>query len=194
MVVETVNLARFLSLTNCGHFMSVLLYRPALFLFFMSFFNPAYHKAAKAFHPLHVSTTELNYNAQDGKLEVSCTMFVDDFELALQKQFNAKADLQKPAVHAAMDILVKNYLHDHLLIRNGNAVTPLNYLGFEINKEAVNVYLESEKMPAPKKVGVEVSLMHNLFADQINIVHISVGGVRKSGKIEYPDKKIEQVF
>ena len=174
--------------------MSVLIFRTPLLLLFLSLFNPAYQKTTGVFHPLHVSTTELNYNAQDGKFEVSCTMFVDDFELALQKQFNAKTDLQKPAMHTAMDALVKNYLHDHLQIVNGNVATPLNYLGFEINKEAVNVYLESEKSPVPKKVSVEVSLLHNIFTDQINIVHISVGGVRKSGKIEYPDKKIEQVF
>jgi len=64
----------------------------------------------KSFHPLHVSTTDLSYNAQDGKLEATCTIFVDDFELALQKEFNTKMDLQKPALHEAMDAFVKKIL------------------------------------------------------------------------------------
>ncbi|WP_175270539.1 DUF6702 family protein [Mucilaginibacter humi] len=33
-------------------------------------------------HPLHVSTTDINYNAKEGKLEVTCTIFTDDFEAA----------------------------------------------------------------------------------------------------------------
>lgn len=175
--------------------MTILLYRCTLWIGLLANLLPANFSDPKlAFHPIHVSTTELNYNSQDNKLEVTCTAFVDDFELALEKQYHSKADLQKPALHTAMDALVKNYLHDHLQIKNGNSTTPLNYLGFEINKEAVNIYLESDKTPTPKKVGVEVSLLHNIFTDQINIVHISVRGVRKSGKLEYPEKNIEQSF
>jgi len=145
-------------------------------------------------HPLHVSTTDISYNVKDGQLEVICTLFTDDFELALQKQYNAKTDLQKPAMHDAMDALVKRYINEHLAVRSGLLASPLNYLGFEIDHEAVNIYLESEKMPAPKKINVEVSLLHNIFDDQINIVHMTVNGIRKSGKLNYPDKKIEQSF
>ncbi|MGZ3756638.1 MAG: DUF6702 family protein [Mucilaginibacter sp.] len=175
--------------------MTILLYRGAIWIGLFANLLPvnlSNHKPV--FHPIHVSTTEVNYNGQDNKLEVTCTLFVDDFELGLEKQYHSKADLQKPALHTAMDVLVKNYLHDHLQIKNGNSTTSLNYLGFEINKEAVNIYLESDKTQTPKKIGIEVSLLHNIFTDQINIVHISVGGIRKSGKLEYPDKNIEQTF
>ena len=63
-----------------------------------------------------------------------------------------------------------------------------------INRESTDVYLESDKIATPKKVEANVSLLHNLFDDQINIVHIIVGGVRKSEKLDYPDKKVEQTF
>lgn len=148
----------------------------------------------KSFHPLHVSTTDLSYNAQDGKLEATCTIFVDDFELALQKEFNTKMDLQKPALHEAMDAFVKKYFASHLQVKAGDKSVQLTYLGFEINKEATNIYLESEKIPAPKKVEVDVSLLHNIFNDQLNIVHITVAGVRKSGRVDFPERKIIQSF
>jgi hypothetical protein len=102
--------------------------------------------------------------------------------------------LQKAAMHGAMDILVKNYLAAHLQVKANNMIAPLNYLGFEVDKEAVNIYLESEKTHLPKKINVEVSLLHNIFDDQINIVHITVNNVRKSGKVIYPERKIEQTF
>lgn len=150
--------------------------------------------AVKAFHPIHVSTTNINYNSQDSRLEITCTIFTDDFEAALVKQFHAKTDLNRADMHAAMDVLVKKYISDHLQIKTGAAPLSLNYIGFEINKEAADVYFESEKTPPVKKIAVDVSMLHNLFDDQINIVHIIVNGVRKSEKLEYPEKRVEQVF
>jgi hypothetical protein len=149
---------------------------------------------AKAVHPIHVSTTNIEYNKQDNKLEVICTIFTDDFEAALEKQYHTKTDLSKADMHTAMDALVKSYLTANLNIKAGDLPQKLNYLGFEINKEATDVYLESDKIPAVKKVDVDVSLLYNLFDDQINIVHIIVGGVRKSEKVNYPDKRVVQVF
>jgi len=149
---------------------------------------------ALKFHPIHVSTSNIEYNSQDNKLEVICTMFTDDFEAALTKQYHAKTDLSKTEMHAAMDALIKQYIAANLHIKAGDAPVNLNYLGFEINKEATDVYLESDKIPAVKKVDVEVSLLYNLFDDEINIVHIIVNKVRKSEKVNYPDKKVEQVF
>jgi hypothetical protein len=146
------------------------------------------------FHPIHVSTTNIEYNKTDNKLEVICTIFTDDFEAALAKQYHAKTDLNKADMHAAMDALIKNYIATNLHIKTGDVPAKLNYLGFEINREATDVYLESDKIPAVKKVDAEVSLLHNLFDDQINIVHITVNGVRKSEKLDFPDKKVEQVF
>jgi hypothetical protein len=174
--------------------MWAIIYKPLLYCYiFLGAFTPANRKA-KAFHPIHVSTTNVEYNKQDGKLEVICTIFTDDFEAALAKQYHAKTDLSKADMHTAMDALIKTYLEQNLHIKAGDNASKLNYLGYEINREATDIYLESEKEPSPKKVGVEVSLLHNLFDDQINIVHITVNGVRKSEKLDYPDKKIEQVF
>ena len=145
-------------------------------------------------HPIHVATSNIEYNKTDGKLEVICTMFTDDLEAALAKQYKAKTDLNKPEMHAAMDALLKSYIAANLDIKADNVLVNLNYLGFEINREATDVYLESDKIPLMKKVDVSASLIYNLFDDQINIVHIIVNGVRKSEKLDYPDKRVVQVF
>ena len=145
-------------------------------------------------HPIHVSTSNIEYNKQDGKLEVICTLFTDDFEDALAKQYHAKTDLTKQEMHKAMDELVKKYIAANLDIQADDRSVKLNYLGYEINREATDVYFESDALPQIKKVDVAVSLLYSLFDDQMNIVHIIVGGVRKSEKVNFPDKKIEQVF
>ena len=154
-----------------------------------------YNNTVKGFfHPLHVSTTDISFNAQDNQLEVICTIFTDDFEAALEKQFHSKADLTKPEMHAAMDVFVKNYINGNLHLKTGAQNLALSYIGFEINREAVNVYLESGKVAVPKKIDAEVSLLQNIYTDQLNIVHMTVNGNRKSTKLDYPSKNISQIF
>jgi hypothetical protein len=58
----------------------------------------------------------------------------------------------------------------------------------------VNVFLESEVVNNPKKVEAAVSLLYNLYDDQINIVHIIINGNRKSEKLGYPNRYLFQQF
>jgi hypothetical protein len=174
--------------------MWALIYKPLLYCYIIwGALYPVKHKI-NAMHPIHVSTTNIEYNKQDNKLEVICTIFTDDFEAALAKQYHAKTDLSKQAMHTEMDGLVKKYIISRLQIRTGTAPLALNYLGFEISKGATDVYLESDKTPAFKKIDVNDNILYNLFEDQINIVHITVNGVRKSEKLDYPATKVSQVF
>ncbi|WP_460679925.1 DUF6702 family protein [Mucilaginibacter koreensis] len=147
-----------------------------------------------AFHPLHVSTSDISYNNADHQLEVICTIYTDDFETALGRQYKTHTDLTKPEMHKAMDALIKNYIGSHVILKAGTAAVPLNYLGYEIEREAVNVYLESNAISSPKKLIADISLLHNLYDDQINIVHMTVNKVRKSEKLDYPNTRVVQDF
>ena len=70
---------------------------------------------------------------------------------------------------------------------NGQPVK-FSYVGFEHEKEAVYGYLEVSNVVSVHKIDVSNSLMYDLFDDQVNIMHISVGGKRISTKLNYPDK------
>lgn len=174
--------------------MFAIIYKPLLYCYILlgSLGYVGSTKSAK--HPLHISTTDVTYNAQDNKLEVICTIFVDDFESALAKEYHAQPDLLKPAARAAAEELIKKYIATHVLLKPNQTAVSLNYLGYEIKDAAVNIYLESAKTPAFKKIDVDISLLHNLYQDQINIVHITVNGVRKSDKLDYPNRKLSQIF
>ena len=138
-----------------------------------------------AWHPLHLSSMELNYG-QSGTLEISCRLFIDDMEDALSKAFKVPADLSASAKHAAMDALLKKYIALHLkLTANGKPLT-VQYLGFEKDKEVVLVYVESAPVKALKKLAINNSLLYDLFDDQTNIMHLHFNNKRKSFKLDYP--------
>ncbi|SKB30165.1 DUF6702 family protein [Daejeonella lutea] len=139
-------------------------------------------------HPLHVSTLEITQNSGSKTTEVVCKIFTDDFEAALAKQYQVKIDLSAPARHASMKDLVKKYILANLQIKSSARISELNYLGFEKEKEFVYVYLESEMVSPPKTIDVQVSFLHNLYKDQINIIHVTIDGKRKSTKLDFPKK------
>jgi len=139
-------------------------------------------------HPLHVSTTEVNVNQKEKTLEISCRIFSDDFESILAKNYKQKIDLSKPAMKAAMDAVIQNYVTSHLQIKANGKLAKMNYLGFEIDHEATNIYLEVEKIPALKRIDLTNTLLYDLFDDQMSIIHIVKGQNRKSGKVLYPDR------
>lgn len=142
-------------------------------------------------HPFHVSSTEVNQNAKDKTLEITCRIFTDDFEAVLEKNYKTKVDLTHPDVNpnfkSSMDNIVNNYILKHLQLKADSKVVNLTYIGFEIDADAVNVYMEVENISSVKKVEVTNSVLYDLFTDQIGIIHVIVGGNRKSFELNYPN-------
>ena len=156
-----------------------------LFLFVSVFGGKPFVK-----HPLHVSTTEVDYNTSAKTVEITCKLFTDDFEDALSKTTKDKIDLSMPSMHANMDKLVSIYLSKNLKIKIDGNPRVINYLGFEIDREATNVYLEIENVQELKTADVYNTLLYNLFTDQMSIVHIVKNKNRISNKLLYPNKTV----
>lgn len=142
-------------------------------------------------HPFHVSVIEINHNATDKTLEISCKIFTDDFEKVLAKNYNAKVDLTNPPNKAAMDSLVKKYLFSHVALKVNGRPVNLVYVGFETDREASYGYIEVDNVPAVSALSVNTNLMFDQFDDQMNIMHVTVGGNRKSTKLNFPDRVAE---
>lgn len=145
-------------------------------------------------HPFHVSVIEINHNAEEKTLEISCKIFTDDFEKSLAKNYKTKVDLINPPNKAAMDTLVKKYLFQNLAIRANGKPVVFNYLGFENDHEAAYAYIEVPNVPAVNSFDITTGIMYDMFEDQMNIFHVTVGGKRKSTKLNFPDRHVVVTF
>ena len=139
-----------------------------------------------ASHPFHVSVVEINHNATDKTLEISCKIFTDDFEKVLTQNYKTKVDLTNPPDRKAMDSVVKKYIFSHLGVSVDGKPGTFSYLGFEKDAEAVYSFVQVDNIASVKKVELMINLMHDLFTDQVNIIHVIVKGERKSTKLDYP--------
>lgn len=146
-------------------------------------------------HPFHVSVVEINHNAGEKTFEISCKIFTDDFEKVLAKNYKMKVDLINPgATKSQMDTLIKKYIVTHLAVTADGKPVNFTYLGFEHENDAVYGYVQADGIAGLKTLTVTNTLMHDLFTDQINLMHVTVGGKRKSTKLEYPSAKTEFSF
>ncbi len=145
-------------------------------------------------HPYHVGSVEINYNQKSKTFEITGRFFLDDMENGLNTKYGKSLHFNDPKFKSQLNESLKNYASEYFKLKANNKFLNVNYVGYEEDHESVNVYLESEKIEAPKKVEAAVSFLYNLFDDQINIVHIIVNGERKSEKLTYPNRYLFQQF
>lgn len=159
-----------------------------ILLFGLHFYNDSF------LHPLHVSSTEITFNSKQKSVEILCKLFTDDFENAIRKQNKTKIDLSAAGLHKEMDVIIKKYIENHLQIIINDQRQIQNYIGYEVDREAVNVYLEIEYVKPFEKININNRILCDYFEDQMNIVHVELIGKRKSGSLNYPNTQLEFKF
>lgn len=172
----------------------VLLFYKWLLLCNSLFSGPASPIPAAAVHPLYVSVSEINYNATDKNLEISCKIFTDDFEKTLTTLHNKKVDLFNPKDKAETDRQVSDYVRKRLVIKLDGKDVALEFVGFERENDAIWSYFQSAVPATPKRVEISNSILYEAYDRQLNLMHVSVGGTRKSIRLNYPDKEAKFEF
>lgn len=145
-------------------------------------------------HPFYVSVTEINHNRQAKSLEVTCKIFADDLEDILKKNYKTPIDLASKAQQATTDRLVNDYFTHHLFLVADGKPVKLSYVGFEKESESAYCYFEVSNVASLKKLDVSNSILQDLTNEQINIMHVTVNGTRKSYKLNAPNKEASFTF
>lgn len=156
-------------------------------LIFLVFFNGTRH-------PIYVSVTEINHNAQKQILEISCKIFTGDFENTLRKYSNIKIDLLNPVNRKSMDKLVEQYIHHHLGIYVNNQIIETQFLGYEQDEESVQCYFQASGIKSVKKITVNNSILYEYMPEQMSIIHAIVNNQRKSIRLNNPEEKADFDF
>lgn len=139
-------------------------------------------------HPVYVSVTEIEHNAQNKSLEVSCKIFTDDFEKTLRAKYSTHVDLLDNKYKAAMDKLVNDYIQAHFKITIDGKVVPLKYLGFEEIEEGIYCYFEAKNISNIKQLIVTNNLLYEYKSEQMGLIHCIVNGKMKNYKLNNPEE------
>ena len=141
-------------------------------------------------HPLFVSVTEINHNAQEKTLEISCKAFTDDLEKAIEKSVNVKLDLFNVKDKTATEKAVAEYFKKHLVLKSDGKPLQMEFIGFEREGEATWSYFQVNNIPAVKRIEITDNILYEASNDQINLLHVTVNGNRKSTKLDFPNTHV----
>jgi len=138
------------------------------------------------FHPFYVSVTEVNHNAKNQSIEISCRMFYDDLERELNKTAHPQIDIVKPKDKALVNQMIADYVKKHVNIKVDGKPLTLSFVGYEIQEDGAWSYFEIKGVSKPKQITVHDDLLYSAHPEQINMIHTTVNGERKSTKLDNP--------
>ncbi len=147
-----------------------------------------------AFHPFHLSVTDMKYNVAEHNVEISTKLFINDLEDVLKKKYGKKIDLFLHADDVESKSFLQQYIQQNLSIAIDNKNISFTLLGSEREDNALWIYLETPAVTAPRKININNTLLFDLFEDQTNIVHFDLNGQRKSKKLNISEGKCEFNF
>ncbi|WP_134091349.1 DUF6702 family protein [Olivibacter sp. XZL3] len=141
-------------------------------------------------HPFYVSVTSIEHNKEEKKLEISCRIFFDDLEDALAQKYQQRFSLIKPKDPSTVNRHLASYLLQNLAISINGTPSKLEYLGYEIEEDAAWCYVQAEVGSVIQNITINNKLLYQSHKQQSNILHVTINGIRKSTKLDYPKSKV----
>ncbi len=115
-------------------------------------------------HPFHASICNLSFNPQTHSLEIVQKVFVDDIEAVLQQQTTPQiADIEDAL--KGQQTAIAAYFKDALVLRINQQPVTWQYVGSEIQKAHLVVYIEVPN--------VDVQNLHNLSLKSTVLLHLA---------------------
>lgn len=149
-------------------------------------FKPFFTTFLALLHPFFVSVIEINHNEKEATLEISVRTFTNDLEKMIQAETNTSIDVSQPAQKKKADALIAAYLTKRLNLKSNGIKCNLEYIGFEIQKESTWTYFEVKNVKQLKQLEVLCEVLFGINNQQINIIHVTHKGERKSYELIYP--------
>ncbi len=133
-----------------------------------------------AWHPLHVSVTEIAYDEKERELEIIMRIFTDDLETAIRARNNQPdLDLLNPATSTTNN-LVKEYVLERFSVTLDGKRQALNFLGTQPEGDALLCFIQVRSVKKWKTIEVVNSVITETYDDQSNLVHVTVGSAVRS--------------
>jgi hypothetical protein len=126
-------------------------------------------------HKFYVSLTEIRFNGESSRFEVSMRIFPDDMDQALLERSGMETFLATKMETPGADSILQAYLYMHFTMESDGKQVSFRYLGKEPEADAIWCYLESEPIAPPRSLMVHNGILMDKFEDQVNIIQVYSG-------------------
>ncbi len=130
--------------------------------------------APMAIHEFYISILTIRYDQDRRTLDLTWQITAHDLEHALSDV--ADLELGSSEQHPQADSLMSDYLQRHLQLTLTSGPLLLHWIGWELEGENLYCYLQVRDVEDTKGLMVSNGLLHDVFPEQDNIVHLERAG------------------
>ncbi|WP_366943643.1 DUF6702 family protein [uncultured Polaribacter sp.] len=131
-------------------------------------------------HKYYLSLTQIKYKSETKSVQIIINVFMDDIELALNKDYHIDLQLTTNKELKNNDVYFEKYLKSKLQFKVDAASKEFNYIGKEYEGDLVFFYLEIEDIPTVTTIEVTNKILLKHFPEQQNLIKSKVGKKNKS--------------
>ncbi|HBR53778.1 MAG TPA: hypothetical protein DEA82_06185 [Flavobacteriaceae bacterium] len=144
---------------------------------------------ASADHKFYVSITNIEYAPKQESLQIITKIFLDDLEAALETRYGKKLKFNSTKETEAAENLLKEYLFQKFKIHVNGTPVSYTYIGKEYDIDVVKCYLEVTNVKKLSTLEIENKVLHDMFDEQQNIIHVKKNKKRRSLVLEKENPK-----
>jgi hypothetical protein len=131
-------------------------------------------------HKFYVGMFQLNYVEPKKELQITTRLFIDDLNLALEKNYKKKTNLGEPNQSLQDVELLQKYILQKLKISSEGKNFKLQFIDTEIENNVMICYIKVQNISKLKTLSVENSILMEVYASQQNIIQFNNNGIKSS--------------
>ena len=131
-------------------------------------------------HKYYLSLTQIEYRSKLQSVQLTINVFIDDIEVALNKDYNIDLQLDTEKELKDNDVYFEKYLKEKLHLKIDDTARYFNYIGKEYDGDLVYFYLEVEDVKQVNNIEIINKILMNHFPKQENLIKSKVGKKHKS--------------
>lgn len=135
-------------------------------------------------HKFYLSLTDIVYDQQKERLEITSDVFIDDFQNLLEKRYQRNFLLVEGYEFNYTKKFIKKYLADKFSIRLESNQKQVKYLGKQYRDDKLRFYLYVNNVKPFDQIQITNKILMDLFEDQKNMIHVNNGSITKSLLLE----------
>ena len=135
-------------------------------------------------HKFYLSLTDIVYDQQEERLEITSDVFIDDFQNLLEKRYQRNFLLVEGDEYDYTKKYIKKYLADKFSIRLKGEQLRIKYLGKDYRDDRLRFYLYVNNIRPFNKIQITNKILMDLFEDQKNMIQVDNGSETKSLLLE----------
>jgi hypothetical protein len=130
-------------------------------------------------HEFFISILTIKHETDRHQLHLTWRMTTHDVEHALEPLAGGrKLHLGTAQQHPQADSLLRSYVLSHLQLRIDGLPVNVEYLGREVEMDDMYCYLLVEDVKSISSIEVQCTLLHDMFDEQENAVHVEANGLK----------------